>query len=127
RSRMLRNTWRRQGVVMALAHVAFAVPWFLGRRLRSGRELGRGARRMVIAKDILVGGAVASGVARGGVGRKLLASGDTEESDRKMRLIRAASALGTINLACVAGVFGLTAALAMCSGRSSGTGSTPAT
>ena len=118
RSRLLRRTWRRQGIVMALSHLAFAVPWLIGRRLRSGRELGGGARKMVIAKDVLVGVAVASGIARGAIGRAIMRRGDTEESDRKMNLIRAADAIGTVNLAAVAGAFGLTTLLAVCSGES---------
>jgi hypothetical protein len=118
RSRVLRNTWRRQGIVMALSHLAFALPWFVGRGLHSGRELGRDARRLVVAKDVLVGTALASGIARGAVGRALLKRSDSEESDRKMRLIRAVDVLGYLNLASIAGVLGLTSVLAMCSGRS---------
>jgi hypothetical protein len=118
RSRVLRHTWRRQGIVMALAHLAFAVPWFIGRRLRSGRELGRGARRMIVAKDVCIGTALASGIARGAVGRALMKREDSEDSEEKMRLIKAAKALSTLNLAAVAGAFGLTTILAMCAGQS---------
>ena len=118
RSRVLRNTWRRMGIVMALSHLAFAVPWFIGRRLRSGRELGAGARRMIVAKDVCVGAAVASGIARGAVGRKLMSRDDSENSAEKMRLIKAAKALSTVNLVAVAGAFGLTTVLAMCAGQS---------
>ena len=118
RSRVLRRTWRRMGIVMALSHLAFAVPWLIGRRLRSGRELGGRARGMVIAKDVLVGVAVASGVARGALGQAIMRRSDSEESQGKMRLIRTADVIGTVNLAAVAGAFGLTAVLAMCSGTS---------
>lgn len=118
RSRVLKNTWRRQGIVMALSHLAFALPWFIGRRLRSGRELGSSARGMIIAKDVCIGVALASGIARGAVGRALIRREDSEDSDEKMRLIKAAKTLSSVNLVAVAGAFGLTTVLAMCAGQS---------
>jgi hypothetical protein len=129
RSLVLNQAWSRFNVVDALSLGAAAVTWFFGRGLASGKEVNRKARPLVIAKDVLMGTAVATGAANiiGGViyaQDVAKTSGDsvstpshlTPEAKRKMHTMW--NVLGAINLASLAGAIGLTAVLATKAGKS---------
>lgn len=69
--------WRRFSWINLLSHAAFAVPWYVGRSMVSGKSVSRRARPLVIVKDLLVGVSVVTGVASVVLGRRLAASGAT--------------------------------------------------
>ncbi|MBV9945606.1 MAG: hypothetical protein JOZ69_02035, partial [Myxococcales bacterium] len=56
RGRIVNAAWRTYAPVNLLGHVAFALTWAIGRKMLSGRSLGRTARALVLAKDALVVG-----------------------------------------------------------------------
>jgi hypothetical protein len=97
----------------------------------SGREVTKTARALTIAKDALIGGAVATGIASIVVGRLLgresergaapldetgMAAPYADERARKLQ--RATETLSTAGMLLDAGVIGLTALLAMQSSKS---------
>ncbi|HLL21241.1 MAG TPA: hypothetical protein VK427_03870 [Kofleriaceae bacterium] len=94
------------------SHAAFAVPWFIGRTMRTGAEVSAEARALTRAKDVLVGVSLVTGIASHVLGRKL---GDQiEEGQQKSRkLERTVGVLGSINALVNTGILGITALLAM--------------
>lgn len=100
--------------------------WLLGRLFLDGWEVGKHSRRLVLAKDILVGGAVLTGIAAAINGSRidehapLITSGQPGpgadvQSSLAQKIERP---LGIAHLAFIGGVAAVTAALAMKSGRS---------
>src|SRR4051812_24512345 len=86
--------------------------WLIGRMLRTGREVSSAARGLTIAKDVMVGAAVATGAATAVVGTLLdreikqtgapIEQGPNPPPDtppRVARLQRAVNILGDVNLA----------------------------
>lgn len=122
--------WRRFSWLNLLGHAAFALPWFAGRKMLSGKQVSRRARPLVHLKDVLVGVSLVTGVASVILGRRLAERGiqgrgaqamaererlgDTHEDVLKTRAIkRSVGTLGIINMIATAGVGVLTTALAM--------------
>jgi uncharacterized membrane protein len=128
--RLLDDAWRRFQWVNVLAHAAVIGTWLPGRALLSGREAGKLPRGLTLAKDILVGATLATGVGslilsrllgrrvRRGEGPAVAASRGDEGARRTRTFEKVVGVLGTANLAAGAGVLGLTAALAMQSAES---------
>jgi hypothetical protein len=63
RGRVLDKAWGRFRVLDAVGLGAVVATWLAGRSAFSGRRLGREVRSWVVVKDVLVGGALATGVA----------------------------------------------------------------
>lgn len=131
RGRVLDDAWGRFRAVDAAALGAMAATWLVGRTAFSGRFLGAPTRRLVIAKDLLITGALVTGVGTLIAGRILhrqrergglrVASGTTPAGDTPPRARSAQRFLtwaGPINAACVAGTIAVNAALAQASGKS---------
>jgi hypothetical protein len=121
RDRVADTAWRRFGWINLAAHLAMAAPWYVGRRMLSGREAGSTARTLTLVKDVLVAASVATGVASLVLGRLLgrrvrRRNGDQRAlpaADRDHALERTVATVGTANLAANLGVLGVTAVLAM--------------
>jgi hypothetical protein len=122
RDRVSTAAWRRFSWLNLAAHVAFAVPWFVGRSLRSGREVSGVARALTRTKDILVGASLISGVATHVIGGRIKQRTEQgrgpeqeglEGGKSARKLERTVGALGMINLIVNAGILGITALLAM--------------
>lgn len=71
RSKVLEESWRTFAVPKAIGVIAAGATWLIGRALFSGRFMGRGMRRLVIAKDVALGITVLSGIGAQVVGRQL--------------------------------------------------------
>ncbi|MFT3765776.1 MAG: hypothetical protein QM820_09695 [Minicystis sp.] len=132
RGRVLDDAWGRFRVLDAVALGAMAATWWTGRKAFSGRRLGRSMRALVVAKDVLVGGAVVTGVANLVAGVVMHraqqkhgalpvqsgyqpSAGTPKEAAAAERFL---SIVGPINAALVAGAIGVNAALAQESGKS---------
>jgi hypothetical protein len=131
RGRITSNAWKDFTPFNLLSHAAVALTWLAGRSLLTGREVDRTTRNLVLAKDILLGAYLATGVSSIATGYALSRSRDREpppvESgdqpafgtpQRSRGLQRASDWLGSANLAVGAGLIGITAMLSMRSGRS---------
>lgn len=118
--------WRRFSWLNLAAHVAFAVPWFVGRSMLSGREVGARGRALTRTKDMLVGASLITGVAtmiigrilgkrvRRGAGPEQARAGDARrEASASPKLERTVGLLGFGNLLATLGVAAVTALLAM--------------
>lgn len=117
RSRVMDVAWNSYKWVNAASIGSVAITWFAGRRMMSGRVISPGARRLVIAKDVLLVTSLASttaniflGRALGNLQPPLDAHGRPapEASAKAASLQRVVSVLGTVNLICAAGLIGIT-------------------
>lgn len=123
RGKVIHEAWTGYRWVNAFSLASAALTWFTGRAALSGKVLGRPARNAVIAKDILVGVATASTIGCVALGSYLgegsrgfipVEEGETPAAGtppEKARALRAIGVLGTINIAAMAGVIGITAFL----------------
>lgn len=132
RGRVLDDAWSRFRILDVVALGTMAATWWTGRAAFSGRRLGRDMRALVVAKDVLVGGALVTGLA-GLVGGMVLhrrqrrhggapvVSGlrPAAETPRDVATaVKFLSIVGPINTALVAGAIAVNAALAQESGKS---------
>src|SRR5688572_6239470 len=69
RDRVSAEAWKRFSWLNLAGHVAFAVPWFIGRSMLSGREVTRKARKLTLVKDVLIGASLLTGVSSVLLGR----------------------------------------------------------
>jgi hypothetical protein len=128
REKVNEDAWGRYGPITLAAHAAVAVPWIVGRVMLSGKEVSKTARSLTLAKDILVGVAVATAVASAILGRLMskrhVRARDASvvgeanvvpdhETQEKVLLDRILDVVSGVNLAANAGVMGVTSALAM--------------
>ncbi|MDI1445613.1 hypothetical protein [Polyangium sp. 6x1] len=131
RGQVLHDAWSSYNVVTEASLGIAALTWFLGRAAISGRSIDEETRRLVLAKDILLGAAVLTGAANILSGQELgkqapegavpVQSGNEPSArtpEKARGLLRFVNVMGPINLACTAGVIGITAMLAMKSGQS---------
>lgn len=108
RSKVLEESWRTFAVPKAIGVITAGATWLIGRSLFSGRFMGRGMRRLVVAKDVALGITVLSGIGAQVVGRQLsneqpfpaLAGGQPspQTPDKSAALVRAVSILGFVQL-----------------------------
>jgi len=117
--------WRRFSWINLAGHAAVAVTWFIGRSMLSGRSVSSTARRLTVAKDVLVIASLATGIASITLGRRLGSrlcgereserevSSSRNEEQRTQRLRTAVNALGMANLAANIGIAGVTTVLSM--------------
>ena len=131
RGKVLNDAWNNYNVVTAASLGVAALTWFAGRAAISGRSIDNETRGLVLAKDILLGAAVVTGAVNIVSGRMLgeqapegavpVESGNlpSENTPPKAKaLMGVLGVVGPLNLLCTAGVIGITAVLAMKSGRS---------
>jgi hypothetical protein len=129
RSLVLTKAWTGYNIVNAASLATAAATWVVGRTMLSGREVSFMTRPLVIAKDVLLGVTVGTGVANiiaDIVKAKTepaapMQSGEkpsqrTPETTRKLQTVW--KVLGTVNLISMAGVIGVTAVLATQSAKS---------
>ena len=120
------KAWNRFSWINLASHVAFAVPWLIGRRMLTGREVSARARGLTRTKDVVVGLSLITGVssivigrllgrkARAGEGPERARSGQARgEAYEATVLEKAVATLGTINMLANAGVLAVTSLLAM--------------
>jgi len=124
RDSMSEKAWNRYSFLKLASHAAFAVPWFIGRGMLSGREVSSRARALTLAKDALVIASLASGVSAFVIGRILrrktqrgagpdaVRAGEANEPESPM-LERAVAIVGAVNQLTTTGVLAVTSLLAM--------------
>ena len=122
RDRISVDAAQRFSLVKLASHVSFAVPWIIGRMLRTGDEVSREARALTRAKDVLVGVSLVSGImgmlAVRRARNQVIAGGDgTRTHDMTPHTIPTKSGpvatLGIVNMLANVGILGITAILAM--------------
>jgi len=127
RDRISADAWQRFSWVNIASHLAFAVPWFIGRGMLNGREVTAEARPLTLAKDVLVGvslitgiGSIIAGRFLGSRARRELGpaelkdrAGQSTEAKKTKALHGFVNASSMINMAANIGILGLTALLAM--------------
>lgn len=131
RGKVINDAWKQYNAVTAGSLGVAGLTWIAGRALISGRAIDKETRALVIAKDVLLGAAVISGFAcivagnkmsqQAPAGRVPVAQGNvpSPRTPRTAAVIqRLLAVIGPVNMACTAGVIGVTAVLAMKSGRS---------
>ena len=126
RGMVLDKAWSGFNAVQVASLATVAVTWLAGRTFLSGKFIGRDARALVVAKDILVGGAVVSGIAAS-IGGAMLARehekrngapvppGDraAQETPPRLRALQSfVSIAGAVNLATMAAVISALSAAA---------------
>jgi hypothetical protein len=128
RDQVADTAWRRFSWINLAGHAAVAATWFFGRSMLSGRSVSPIARRLTVAKDVLVIASLATGIASIILGRALgsrvngkrgseLQAGNTgtpgnaEQTTEKLRSV--VNGLGMANLAANVGIAGVTTALSM--------------
>jgi hypothetical protein len=120
RAKVVNAAWNGYNVLNALALGTTAATWFIGRGLISGRSISRRARGLVLAKDLLVGTTLVTGLANllGGsfLAKKSFNDELPMESGSKAAEDAPAAAktttkmvnwLGVVNIACMAGIIGV--------------------
>ena len=131
RGEVINAAWNKFQFAHLASLATVGITWFVGRGLRSGREVGRQGRQTTLAKDVLVGAMLGTGVATAVTGMLLgRARARTQapmqgglepapETPPKVgALQRAVNILGDVTLLLVAGVQATTAMLAMQGSRS---------
>jgi hypothetical protein len=131
RMRIVTAARTRYKYVNSIALAIAAGSWFVERAFLSRRVVGRRARRLTLAKDITIAGAAVAGLASlivdGVAGKQvrsyvaLQAAGEkpaVQVGARLHRMQRLQSGFGYADLALAAGLTGVSAALAIASGRS---------
>ena len=131
RGKVTNLAWNGYNVVNAVAVGATALTWFIGRSRLTGREISESARTLTLVKDVLLGATVALGAANIATGAYLarqapegavpMATGNTPTlatPEQAAKAQRAIDVMSIANLACMAGVIGVTAILNMKAGSS---------
>jgi hypothetical protein len=121
RSKVLEESWRTFAIPKAIGVITAGATWLVGRSLFSGRFMGKGMRRLVLAKDIALGITVLSGLGAQVVGQQLSneqpfpvqAEGQPsqETPERAAALERTVSILGFVQLLAAGTTLVLTSAL----------------
>ena len=131
RSKALNSAWNRYNLVNAASLGTAAGTWVAGRAMLSGDEIGEDARKLVLAKDVLLGAGAVTGLASG-VGGILLSRQDPEGAtpaetgdepapetpEPASTIQRWLDVLGNVNIVLAAAVIAITTVLAMRSGES---------
>lgn len=132
RGQVTNLAWNGFNIVNAIAVGTSALTWFIGRSRLTGREIDDTTRKLTLVKDVLLGSTLALGVANivgGGMLAKQAPDGavpsetgltPTDNTPEKAaRMMRFLNINGILNIACMAGVIGVTALLNMRAGASS--------
>lgn len=126
RGKVTHVAWDRYKMINGASLGLMAGTWFAGRALLSGRELRRRSRTLTIAKDLLVGGTLATGIGAMVLGRMLdkeVATSNqppqrgsrpvAETRARIARLEGLTTDVGRLNILMNAAVLAVTAVMAM--------------
>jgi hypothetical protein len=124
RGQVLEEAWRRFGKIDLAAHVGFAASWLVLRTMLKSLKLNKSTKRLIVAKDILVGGALVTGVAAAAIGRimrkgfpgmpmKTGGKAGPETPKHAKKLLHAQKALGMLNLVLVKGSIAVSPAIAI--------------
>lgn len=117
RDRFSATAWNKYSWIQLASHAAFAVPWFIGRTMLSGNEVTARARTLTVAKDVLVGASLVTGIATVAIGRLLSRRSKRgqgpERSARSSALETVVAVTGSVNALATTGVLGVTSLLAM--------------
>lgn len=125
------KAWNRFSWINLASHVAFAVPWLIGRKMLTGREVSARARGLTRTKDVLVGVSLITGVssivigkllgrkARAGEGPERARFGEARDDAYEATVLeKAVGILGTVNMFANASVLAVTSLLAMAGNKS---------
>lgn len=128
RDRISIEAAERFSLLKLLSHAGFAVPWIVGRTMRSGSEVSAEARLLTKAKDVLVGVSLVSGLiglfavkkARNRIERGPVdVNQGVDRNERPVPLKSTPLAtLAVINVVANVGILGITALLAMQASKS---------
>lgn len=126
RGKVTHVAWDRYKVINGASLALMAGTWFAGRAFLTGRELRRRSPTLTIAKDVLVGGTLATGIGALVLGRMLdkevatsnqpLQRGSRPAAETRARVARLeglTTDVGRLNLVMNAAVLAVTAVLAM--------------
>ena len=132
RGQVTNLAWNGFNIVNAVAVGTSAVTWFIGRSRLSGREIDNTTRMLTLVKDILIGSTLALGAANifaGGMLAKQAPDGAVPSETgltpaentppKAVKVMKFLDIAGLVNIACMAGVIGVTAFLNMKAGSSS--------
>jgi hypothetical protein len=131
RGKVLSSAWNRYNLLNPTSLGMAAATWFVSRADISGRASNEEARSLVLAKDVLFGVAIPTGLASV-IGQLILSrqapEGATpsetgnipapETPDGSARLVRMNSVLGNVSIALFARIIAVTTMLSMKSGES---------
>lgn len=127
RDRLSAKAWNKYSWIDLAGHLAFAVPWLIGRKMLTGSEVSAPARALTLAKDVLVGVSLISGVASIVIGRRLSERSLQGQGPDRQRAVgsrespmleKSVSITGMINTLSTIGVLGVTSLLAMAGNKS---------
>jgi hypothetical protein len=132
RGQVVQDAWKSFNVVQLASLAIMGASWFAGRSKLTGHEVDGASRALVLTKDALVVGTLATAIGCGIAGRALAAQAPggrvpvdekgeattTAAPETARRLQRVVDLLGTANLLFGAGVLGVTTVLAMRAGKS---------
>lgn len=119
RDRISTDAAGRFSFVKLISHVGFAVPWIIGRTMRTGSEVSPQARVLTKTKDILVGVSLVSGLIglfalKKAQNRLERGNLDVDQSEHPVPTRSAPLAtVAVINMIANVGILGITALLAM--------------
>jgi len=139
RRAIMQAAWSRFSKVNVPAHVGFAASWVVLRTMVSGLRLDRSTKNLLIVKDVLIAGALITGVAATAVGQAMKRAsgktantganqpgkpgkpGETEKGakatttkeKRYNKLLRLERKLGRANMALIAGAIIISPAIGM--------------
>jgi hypothetical protein len=122
RGEVVNAAWSGFNAVNAWALGSAALTWVAGRMMLSGREVGEGARGLVVAKDLCMATTLGTGLAsiacnvyllrqqqEGGLPIESGGEPSTQTPSRAAKVQKTVNALGMINLITAAGTIALTA------------------
>ncbi|MFL5352315.1 hypothetical protein [Archangium sp.] len=120
RAKIVNAAWNGYNIINAIGLGSTALTWFFGRSKISGRSISASARKLVIVKDFLMGATLVSGLVNliggGFLARRALGEGIPMESGSKAAdeapadvksTTKLVNWLGVFNLACMAGIIGV--------------------
>lgn len=126
RGMVMHDAWANYNVVTGVSLGVAALTWFFGRGFISGRSIDKTSKALVIAKDVLVGASIATGIANivmneqmGSVPVRGAAEPSERTPDKSKRFQKILSISGPVNVGLIAATLGITTILAMRSGKSS--------
>jgi len=120
RAKIVNAAWNGYNIINAIGVGATAVTWFFGRTKISGRSISAKARKLVIAKDFLMGATLVTGLVNliggGFLAKRALGDGipmdsGSKASDEAPQDVKSTTKLvnwlGVFNLATMAGLIGV--------------------
>jgi uncharacterized membrane protein len=125
RGKVVETAWNKFNPVNVAAHAVFTATWLVSRKMLKDQHLGKQTEKLVIAKDVLVAGALLTGVANTVAGKLMerkfpegvrVASGDQPSAatpPEAAKFQRFFKVMGPLNLALIAGAIAVGPVLAV--------------